>query len=78
MNISDTQSVRKGNYHTLTLATPVAMGDGAGTSDYEKLDNKPVINGVEVVGTLTLEDLGIETDATLQPLTEEELDEILQ
>lgn len=76
--MSENQSVRKGNYHTLTLATPVATGEGAGTSDYEKLNNKPVINGVEVVGNLTLEDLGIETDASLQSLTEEELDEILQ
>ncbi len=74
----DTQSIRKGNYHTLTLATPVATGGGTGTSDYEKLINKPVINGVEVVGNLTLEDLGIEGDASLQPITIEELDEILQ
>lgn len=31
-----------------------------GTSDYDKLDNLPTINGVVVKGDLTTEDLGIE------------------
>lgn len=37
-----------------------------GTSDYEKLDNLPTINGVTVKGDLTSSDLGIERgyDAT--------------
>ena len=37
----------------------VKSGTG-GTSDYEKLDNKPKINGVELTGDITTEDLGIE------------------
>lgn len=32
---------------------------GSGTSDYESLTNKPQINGVELTGNKTLEDLGI-------------------
>lgn len=39
---------------------PIEQGGGSsGTTDYEALDNKPTINGVEVVGDLSLEDLGI-------------------
>lgn len=34
-------------------------GGGGGTSDYEDLDNKPSINGVELIGDQTTEDLGI-------------------
>lgn len=32
-----------------------------GTTNYEKLENKPLINGVELVGNKTLEELGIAT-----------------
>lgn len=32
------------------------------TNDYEELDNKPKINGVELIGDLSTEDLGIHTD----------------
>ena len=34
-------------------------GGGSGTSDYLQLSNKPKINGVELVGNTTTEDLGI-------------------
>ena len=33
---------------------------GGGTSNYNSLSNKPVINGVTLTGNLSLEDLGIE------------------
>lgn len=76
----DTQSVRKGNYYTLTLATPVATGSGGGTSDYEQLINKPVINDVEISGNLTLEDLGIPdlTDVPTECLSDDDLDDIIK
>lgn len=40
---------------------PIEQGGSGtgGTTDYEALENKPTINGVEVVGDLSLEDLGI-------------------
>ena len=33
---------------------------GGGTSNYNSLANKPVVNGVTLTGNLSLEDLGIE------------------
>lgn len=44
---------------------------GGGTSDYEDLENKPSINGVELDGNKTTEDLGI--NATLVEITYQEL-----
>lgn len=69
----DIHSVRSGNYHTLTLVTPVAIGKEPG--DYDGLTNKPRINGVELSGDLSLKDLGIQE---LQPLTTTELDDIVE
>ena len=45
---------------------------GGGTSDYAELNNKPSINGVELVGNKTTADLGIEVD-TSNLATKEEL-----
>lgn len=45
-----------------------------GISDYQDLDNKPSINGVELVGNKTTADLGIEVDTSKFP-TREELEE---
>lgn len=36
--------------------------EGAGTTDYIKLDNKPSINGVVLEGDVSLDDLGIDQD----------------
>lgn len=46
-----------------------------GTSDYEKLDNLPTINGVLLKGDLTTSDLGIERgyDAQIDPEDSEHL-----
>ena len=46
-----------------------------GTSDYDKLDNLPTINGVIVKGDLTTKDLGIERgyDAQIDPEDSEPL-----
>ena len=73
----DIHSVRSGNYHTLTLVTPVARGKEPG--DYEGLSNKPKINGVELSGDLSFEDLGL-PDFSKYPsrsLSNDELDEIV-
>ena len=75
---SDIHSVRSGNYHTLTLVTPVATGKEPG--DYNRLYNKPRINGIELQGNVTLEDLGLPEDignAPTQPLSDDDLDSLL-
>ena len=71
----DIHSVRSGNYYTLTLTTPVVK-DSKEPGDYNKLQNKPRINGVELVGDVSLTDLGL-GDAGILPLTNNELDEIV-
>lgn len=46
-----------------TESVDIKDGDGGGTggtSDYEELENKPSINGTELIGNKTLEDLGID------------------
>ena len=37
-----------------------AQGGSSGTTDYEMLENKPQINGVELLGNKSLTDLGID------------------
>jgi len=74
----DYNSVRSGNYHTLTLTTPVAQGKEPG--DYDKLYNKPKINGVELQGDLSFEDLGLPdlSNVPTEPLSKADLDEITE
>ena len=48
-----------GSYDTPNLKG--SGGGGGGTFDYDELDNKPTINGVELVGNKTTEELGITT-----------------
>jgi hypothetical protein len=66
----------------LTLETPAPEG----TSDYNKLINKPYINGVEIIGYMAWEDFGIPdlndlpddlTQIPFAPLTNEEIDAII-
>lgn len=73
----DTHSVRSGNYHTLTIVTPVAQGGG--TKDYNVLINKPAINDIELVGNMSLADLGIASadEVPKAPLSQAELDDIV-
>ena len=68
-----TITLRDESHHSLELETPVAI------VYYDEIHNKPTINGVEINGDLTLEDLGLPdfSDAALQPLTIDELEEIL-
>lgn len=74
----DIYSVRSGNLFTLTLTTPVPEG-GKEPGDYEGLINKPKINHVELSGDLSLQDIGIPdlSNVPTQPLSNEELDEII-
>lgn len=55
---------------------------GEGTTDYNALKNKPKINGVEISGNLTLEDIGVddainELDESFVPITDEEIESIV-
>lgn len=50
------------------------LSNYSGTRDYEKLRNKPQINGVELIGDKSLEDLGIESDKTFYFTQNEALD----
>lgn len=70
----DIHSVRSGNYHTLTIATPVAVIKDP--FDYENITNKPTLNGVEISGDMTLEDFGL-GDVPTAILTAEDIDEII-
>ena len=73
-----TTSVVNGNMHTLQLTTPLVR-DG-GTGDYNQLINKPAINGVELVGELSLETLGVQPAGNYPnaPLSDEDLEELLR
>lgn len=39
----------------------IERGIGGGTSNYEKLQNKPQINGIELIGNQKSEDLGLQS-----------------
>jgi len=71
----DIHSVRSGNMFTLTLTTPVPEKESKEPGDYDGLINKPSINGVELSGDLTLEDLGL-GNIPMSALSTEELDDI--
>ena len=60
------------DYHVLKLETPISVSV---MNNYENLRKKPVINGVELVGELTLEDLGITPELIHQLLEEYEQQE---
>lgn len=47
-----------------------SIARSGGTSDYRQLTNKPVINGVELNGSLTLQALGIASASDLSALAE--------
>lgn len=53
----------------------VSVEKKGGTSNYDELENKPSINGVELVGNKTTADLGIEVDIdSSEFVTKEELE----
>ena len=73
-----TSSVVNGNMHVLQLTTPLVR-DG-GTVDYDQLTNKPTINGVELSGELSLEDLGIQPVGNYPnaPLSDSDIEDLLR
>ena len=56
---------------TIDLEVQEVMEGAGGTTDYEKLNNKPSINDVELSGDKSLGDLGI------SPLSDSEIMEII-
>lgn len=73
-------TVNDNNHLIITLSdgTTIDAGlieGGSGTDDYEDLINKPKIDGVELVGNKTFEDLGI-ASATDLAQTDEDLQEV--
>lgn len=56
---------------TFDLEVQEVMEGAGGTTDYEKLNNKPSVNDVELSGDKSLEDLGI------SPLSNSEIMEII-
>ena len=44
-------------------------GGGSGVSDYNALENKPSINGVELSGNKTLADIGVDITTTIGPMS---------
>ena len=77
----DNRSVRSGNYHTLTIVTPVAQGKEP--TDYNNLNNKPSINGITLIGDLNIVEIMAQaglpdlSEAPSAPLTDSELNEII-
>jgi hypothetical protein len=76
-NYNDT-SVLNGNVHTVTLVTPLVK-EPSSSVDYNEIKNKPSINGVELVGDLSFEELGIQPagDYASEPLSAEDVDRII-
>ena len=74
----DVHSVRSGNYYTLTLTTPIVK-EGKEPGDYNGLYNKPRINGIELVGNVSFEDLGLPDFSELptEPLSDDDLDNLI-
>lgn len=63
-----------------SVTAEVSTGAGAGgTSDYEKLQNKPQINNIELVKNKTLDELGIQEkgDYPNEVLTNTEIEDLI-
>lgn len=54
-------SIRGGVASSYAVDGIINLGDGrGGTSDYQKLINKPKIEGIELIGDKTFNELGLE------------------
>ena len=60
------------NTHEYTLGVEENIGITGGTNDYEKLKNKPAINGVELVKNKSFSDLGMDI------ISNQELEDMLK
>ena len=60
------------NTHEYTLGVEENIGMTGGTNDYEKLKNKPQINGVELLKNKSFSDLGMDI------ISNQELEDMLK
>ena len=60
------------NTHEYTLGVEENIGITGGTNDYEKLKNKPSINGVELIQNKSFSDLGMDI------ISNQELEDMLK
>lgn len=60
------------NTHEYTLGVEENIGITGGTNDYEKLKNKPQINGVELLKNKSFSDLGMDI------ISNQELEDMLK
>ena len=60
------------NTHEYTLGVEENIGLSGGTNDYEKLKNKPQINGVELIKNKSFSDLGMDI------ISNQELEDMLK
>jgi hypothetical protein len=75
---SNTTSVVNENFHVLTLSTPVVR-DG-GPMSYVALYDKPMINGIELIGNISLSTIGAQPAGNypFAPLTIEDCENIIR
>lgn len=80
LRLSKQDKLTAGENITIDENNVISATGGGGTTDYDKLDNKPKINGVELVGNKTADDLllvGKETFDNAIGYIETALDEII-
>lgn len=62
----------EGNLHEYEIGIAENIEVSGGTNDYEKLKNKPAINGVELIKNKSFDDLGMAS------ITNQELEDLLK
>ena len=62
----------QGNLHEYSIGMQENIELSGGTNDYEKLKNKPAINGVELIKNKSFDDLGMSI------ITNQELEDMLK
>lgn len=62
----------EGNLHEYEIGIAENIEVSGGTNDYEKLKNKPQINGVELLKNKSFDDLGMSS------ITNQELEDLLK
>ena len=62
----------EGNLHEYEIGIAENIEMSGGTNDYEKLKNKPAINGVELIKNKSFDDLGMSS------ITNQQLEDLLK
>lgn len=62
----------EGNLHEYEIGIAENIEMSGGTNDYEKLKNKPAINGIELIKNKSFDDLGMSS------ITNQELEDLLK